>query len=103
MRLKINDEINIFDGKTGEWKALVLSINRDNTAIRIIENINIFESSPDIWLVFAPIKQNRMSLVIQKATELGVAKIIPCFTEFTNNAYVQHTYNANTCKQIRLT
>tara|TARA_Y100001970_G_C14224577_1_gene854782 strand:+ start:1429 stop:2160 length:732 start_codon:yes stop_codon:yes gene_type:complete len=91
LRVKINDQINIFDGKTGEWKALVTSVNRDNIAIRIIENINIFEPSEDIWLVFAPFKQHRMSLAIQKATELGVSKLIPCFTEYTNNQKI----NAN--------
>ena len=88
LRIKIDDEINIFDGKTGEWKAAVSSINRDYTVIRIIKKINNFEPSPDIWLVFAPIKPHRMSLVIQKATELGVSKIIPCVTDFTNNKKV---------------
>ena len=85
LRVKINDKINIFDGKTGEWDASVSSINRDNIVLRVIENINIFEPSPDIWLVFAPIKQHRMILAIQKATELGVSKLIPCFTDYTNN------------------
>jgi 16S rRNA (uracil1498-N3)-methyltransferase len=37
-----------------------------------------------VWLVFSPIKQHRMSLAVQKATELGVSKIIPCITEYTN-------------------
>ena len=37
-----------------------------------------------MWLVFSPIKQHRMSLAVQKATELGVSKIIPCITEYTN-------------------
>ena len=42
------------------------------------------QSSSDLWLIFAPIKQNPMSIAIQKATEIGVSKIIPCFTEYTN-------------------
>ena len=37
-----------------------------------------------MWLIFSPIKQHRMSLAVQKATELGVSKIIPCITEYTN-------------------
>ena len=37
-----------------------------------------------MWLIFSPIKQHRMNLAVQKATELGVSKIIPCITEYTN-------------------
>jgi len=84
LRIKVNDEINIFDGITGEWKSTVMSINRENTVLRVTNIINKLKKSNDIWLVFSPIKQHRMSLAIQKATELGVSKIIPCITEFTN-------------------
>jgi len=84
LRIKTDDKINIFDGKTGEWKSVVVSVNRDNTALRVIENIKIIKKNSDIWLVFAPIKQHRMTLAIQKATELGVSIIIPCITEYTN-------------------
>jgi 16S rRNA (uracil1498-N3)-methyltransferase len=84
LRIKVNDEINIFDGITGEWESTVMSINRENTVLRVTNIINKIKKSNDIWLVFSPIKQHRMSLAIQKATELGVSKIIPCITEFTN-------------------
>ena len=52
--------------------------------MRVINNIIKIKKSNDVWLIFAPIKQHRMSLAVQRATELGVAKIIPCITEFTN-------------------
>ena len=84
LRIKINDKINIFDNKTGEWQANIATINRDNIVLRVIKNVHVFKKSPNIWLLFAPIKQHRMTLAIQKATELGVSKIIPCVTEFTN-------------------
>ena len=84
LRVKINDEINIFDGISGEWKTKVISINRANTVLQVIKNICKMNKSNDLWLIFAPIKQHRMNLAIQKATELGVSKIIPCITEFTN-------------------
>ena len=84
LRIKVNDEINIFDGITGEWESTVMSINRENTVLRVTNIINKIKKSNDIWLVFSPIKHHRMSLAIQKATELGVSKIIPCITKFTN-------------------
>ncbi len=96
LRVKINDEINIFDGITGEWKTKISAINRDNTTIRIVEKIHDYRPSPDIWLIFSPIKQSRMSLAIQKATELGISKIIPCLTEYTNFNKIKLTsLNAN--------
>ena len=84
LRVKINDQINIFDGFSGEWETKIISINRDNTVLRVTKKINTIKESTDVWLIFSPIKQHRMSLAIQKATELGVSKIIPCITEFTN-------------------
>ena len=95
IRAKINDEINIFDGITGEWNAIIIEIGRDNIVLRVNKNINNIISSPDIWLVFAPIKQQRMNLAIQKATELGVSKIIPCITEYTNirNINIQNLHD----------
>tara|TARA_Y100000590_G_C15738479_1_gene1019404 strand:+ start:4009 stop:4743 length:735 start_codon:yes stop_codon:yes gene_type:complete len=84
LRIQVNDLIRIFDGKTGEWLTKVLTINRDNTVLRVNEKIRNFDKQSDLWLIFAPIKQHRMSIAIQKATELGVSLIIPCITDFTN-------------------
>ena len=84
LRVKINDQINIFNGISGEWNTTIISINKNNILLRVGENIIKMKKSSDIWLIFAPIKQHRMSLAIQKATELGVSKIIPCITEYTN-------------------
>ncbi len=94
MRIKVNDEIIIFDGISGEWNSKVIAVSRENTALRVNENVKKMQSSPDIWLIFAPIKQNRMSIAIQKATELGVSKIIPCNTEYTNikNINIKNLY-----------
>ena len=84
LRVKINDYINIFDGTSGEWKTIVITVNRNNTILRVIEKIHKMKKTADLWLIFTPIKQYRMSIAIQKATELGVSKIVPCITEYTN-------------------
>ena len=84
LRVKLNDVINVFDGITGEWRSQVISIVKDKTALKIEKKVREFESQPDIWLIFAPIKLFRLNIIIQKATELGVSKLIPCKTEFSN-------------------
>ena len=85
IRVKINDQIDVFDGITGEWTTKVLSINRDNIVLKIIDLNKKITENYDVWLLFAPIKSHRMGIAVQKATELGVTRIIPCITEFTNS------------------
>ena len=84
LRVKLNDVINVFDGITGEWRSQVISISKDKTALKIEKKIREFETQPDIWLIFAPIKLFRLNIIIQKAVELGVSKFVPCKTEFSN-------------------
>ncbi len=84
LRIKLNDVINVFDGITGEWSSQVISVSKDKTALKIEKKIREFETQPDIWLIFAPIKLFRLNIIIQKAVELGVSKFIPCKTEFSN-------------------
>ena len=43
-----------------------------------------YRALPDLWLFFAPIKKVRTDFIVEKATELGVSKIVPVFTAFTN-------------------
>ena len=84
LRIKLNDTITLFDGTTGEWESIVISISKEKIAVKISKKIREFEHQPDIWLIFAPIKLFRMNITIQKAVELGVSKFIPCKTEFSN-------------------
>ncbi len=84
LRIKIHDNILIFDSLTGEWLSKVVSINRDNIVLQVIKKTKELESETDIWLIFAPIKSFRMNITIQKATELGVSRFLPCITQNTN-------------------
>ena len=84
LRIKLNDRISIFDGVTGEWHANVISISKEKIALKIIKKTREFATQPDIWLIFAPIKLFRLNITIQKAVELGVSKLVPCKTEFSN-------------------
>ena len=44
---------------------------------------------PDLWLLFAPIKKARTDFIVEKATEMGAARIIPVLTDFTNSERVR--------------
>ena len=90
IRIKIDDEIIVFDNQTGEWFSKVISINRENVVLKILEQNKSIMKEADIWLVFAPIKLNRLNITIQKATELGVSTLIPCTTNYTNNNFLNY-------------
>ena len=88
LRIKVQDLITVFDGITGEWLSEVISINRDNIVLQIKKRLSEIKNESDLWLIFSPIKIFRMNITIQKATELGVSKFIPCITQNTNQTKI---------------
>lgn len=83
MRLKLGDPILLFDNGSGEWLATVADAGRKSLTLRIERQTKAIEQVPDLWLCFAPIKKARLDWIIEKATELGVARLQPVITERT--------------------
>jgi len=82
MRIKENENFNIFNG-FGEWLAKINKISKGIVEFKIIKQLRAKENSKEIWLAFSPIKSNYFNFMIQKATELGVTKLIPLIFERT--------------------
>lgn len=80
MRLKPGAPVRLFDDRSGEWLAEAVSIARRDLVLRITAHLGPREAVPDFWLCAAPIKRGRIDLVAEKATELGVARLIPVAT-----------------------
>lgn len=74
----------MFDGSSGEYKAEITDLNKRAVTALLTEKVCEMQKSPDIWLLFAPLKKDKTDIVVQKATELGVRKIIPVQTAYTN-------------------
>lgn len=83
MRAKLGDPLLLFDNRTGEWLATVLEAGKRALTLRIERQIRAIEQVPDLWLCFAPVKKARLDWIIEKATELGVARLQPVITERT--------------------
>jgi 16S rRNA (uracil1498-N3)-methyltransferase len=83
VKCSIGDNLLCFDNKNGEFLCQISTINKKNTEIIVKEKTNEFYDCPDIWLLFAPLKKDKTDFVIEKATELGVKKIIPTLTRYT--------------------
>jgi 16S rRNA (uracil1498-N3)-methyltransferase len=81
MRCRIGDRVRLFNGKDGEWLGAITSIYRNQVELQLLEQLKTQEPEPDIWLVFAPLKNERMHFLIEKATELGASSLVPVITE----------------------
>jgi 16S rRNA (uracil1498-N3)-methyltransferase len=83
MRLGRGDSVGLFNGRDGEWRAELTAAGR-SAALVCAERVRRQRIPPDLWLLFAPVKKARTDFIVEKATELGAARIQPVFTRFTN-------------------
>ena len=89
MKCKENEKILCFDNKSGEFCAKIAQVSKKQIWLEVIEKTKEFHFVPDIWLLFAPLKKDNTDFVIQKATELGVKKIIPVITKNTITNHIK--------------
>lgn len=89
VKYSVEDEIICFDNKNGEFSCIIKELNKKNTLIEVLKQTKPFTTCPDIWLLFAPLKKDNTDFVIEKATELGVRKIIPTNTRYTNSSNIK--------------
>ena len=82
MRIKVGEVFSLFN-KSGEWEAIINEISKNNLTFKVQKQLRQKENESEIWLAFSPIKSNYFNFMIQKATELGVTKLIPVLTERT--------------------
>jgi len=83
MRLGEGAELLVFDGSSGEWLARISEAGKKRMALTVERRTREPEAIPDIWLAFAPVKRTQTDWLVEKATELGVAKLIPVITHRT--------------------
>lgn len=84
LRLKKGDDLVVFNGEGGEFRATVESVERRSANIRLGDFVNrSVESCLELVLVQGISRGERMDYTIQKAVELGVSRIVPVRTERT--------------------
>lgn len=83
MRARAGDSVLLFNGRDGEWLARLTDVTRRDCALVCQRQTRAQAGVPDLWLVFAPVKKTPAEFLAQKATELGVAALIPVITERT--------------------
>lgn len=88
LRRAVGDRVDLFNGRDGEWHARLHALRRDR-AVLLVETLKRPQGAePDLWLAFALLKRDATDLVVQKATELGAAALLPLTTDRSNTARV---------------
>lgn len=80
MRVAPGGIVILCDDVTGEWAAEAVEVGRRHVALEPRKHLRAREDVPDLWLCPALLKKDRLDLVLEKATELGVAQIRPVIT-----------------------
>ena len=83
LRMTQGSELLLFDGSSGEWLARIAESGKKRMALTVERRTREPEAIPDVWLVFAPVKRGQTDWLIEKATELGAARLIPVMTRRT--------------------
>ena len=89
MRAAHGTEVAVFNGRDGEWLGPVTRTGRLGGAVTCRAPGRPQRRPPDLWLVFAPIKKARTDFIVEKAAELGAARVLPVFTRHSSTGRIQ--------------
>ena len=81
LRLEDGDPILVFNGRDGEFRATLSAAGRRNHALAIGDQVRPQPTAEDLRYLFAPLKQARLDYMVEKATEMGVARMTPVLTQ----------------------
>jgi len=83
LRLGPGDSILVFNGRDGEWQAELAEAGKRGASLAVRRRTRAQEAGPDVDYLFAPLKRARLDYMVQKATEMGVARLRPVMTRRT--------------------
>jgi len=89
MRLPQGSPVAVFNGHDGEWRAVMGPMNKRGGVLEVEAPTAPQLDPPDLWLIFAPIKKARTDFIVEKAVEMGAARILPVQTEYTNSERIR--------------
>lgn len=84
MRKAVGDELAVFNGRDGEWRAVVFVVGKRAVELEVEAPLRPQASGPDLDLVVALVKRARLETIVEKAAELGARRVRPVVTDRTN-------------------
>ncbi|KQI71594.1 16S rRNA methyltransferase [Loktanella sp. 5RATIMAR09] len=86
MRLEQGAVLSLINGTDGEWDAEVVKVGKKGGILLCSARTKPQQDPPDLWFLFAPIRKERTAFIVEKAVEMGAARICPVQTDFTQSA-----------------
>lgn len=83
LRAKTGAELFVFNGRDGEFSAVLSALDKKSAQIQICRRLRGQPEKRDVRLYFSPLKRDCTELVVEKATELGATQIVPVITQYT--------------------
>ncbi len=83
LRLAAGDQVLVFNGRDGEWGGRLRLAGKRGLALQIEARTRPQAEGPDLHYLFAPLKRARLDYMVQKAVEMGVARLAPVMTRHT--------------------
>lgn len=90
LRKRTGDEVILFNGRDGAWLCRLASDSKKSVTLEVAERIAPQPPPSDLWYGFAPLKNERLDYVIQKAVEMGAGTIQPVQTQYTQVHRLKH-------------
>ena len=84
MRRAVGDDVALFNGRDGEWRAVLGEVSKRGCRLRVESQIRQQAIGPDLELIVALVKRTRLETIVEKATELGARRVRLAITRFTN-------------------
>jgi len=88
LRLKPDDPVLVFNGQDGEWRATFSTTGRQVVTLKVQDRTRAQTAARDLHYLFAPLKHERLDYMVQKAVEMGVARLQPVITRHVQVARV---------------
>ena len=90
MRLQVGAKVCVFNGRDGEWDCEIVEAGKKAAQLTALQKTREQIVGSDLWLVFSPLKvKTRTSFIVEKAVELGAARLVPVITERTQTDKVR--------------
>ena len=83
MRKGVGDAVRLFNGRDGEWQAAITQAGKRSCVLQVGEQTGAQIESPDVELIVALVKRNRLETIIEKAAELGCRRVRLVVTRYT--------------------
>jgi len=83
LRYQAGAHVLLFNGVDGEWQAQIKTLGKKQVCLTVQEQHRPQTAQSDLWLLVAPVKRDRLDYLAQKATEMGVSRLVPVITRRT--------------------